>query len=764
MDKEQDKCGGPDIHKKHPPLNFYIGVFMGSYMDAPKWHEALEVISVFILGLSLKFIAGRSCLQDGKVIFFGYDEFYHMRRILYTVSHFPNAIWFDSYVNYPYGGNITWPPLFDQLIAAVAWVLGRDTQHEIELVGAIMPAIIGSITILVVYFMIKELFDRNVALFSAFMAAIAPNYLLRTMIGVADHHCLEVLLFLLFIMFLIFALTRAERRSPFAIASGVCMAALAYTWLGAALYFAVILIYFALQITVDINQRSDLKETLTPTLTALGIALALTLPFRGTDWLSSSFTGLVGIIFAIILLSGLGRAISGRSAHWAALPAAALALAGVLILMAKLFGGFGIMQRLGSLVISGQDYVFSGGFTGMISEAEPLFARPDILFSNGWSILLSIVALLVLVRRMRYSWPDVEKRKGLLLFLVFAAYSLMLTFGQVRFLYISSITTGILISILFFSISEYVTEASRGHSKLLLSLLFLLLVLPVVSHSYEITKMKPAIDNDWIESIKWLEQNSNTTSYWNDASKTPEYSVLCWWDYGNWVLYGAKRPVVANNFQYGVGDATKFYLSEDEKAASAILDSRGSKYVITDYKMISSKIRSIALWAGKDPSDYITIEQDTRSGSPKERWYKSTVVRLQAFDGDDMGHMRLIHESPTAVAILDPPVHMVKIFEYVPGAVIKVAAENNQRAAAFLNVTTNQGRSFIFIKSGVPVEGGYEIRVPYSTERRYDTHATDSYLVAVGDDAGTAKFLRVNVTEDDVTKGEIIDLTAAQAF
>ena len=100
-------------------------------MDDGKRREYLEVLAVFLLGLVLRLFAGRNVLQGGSVLFVGYDGFYHMRRILYTVAHFPNTLWFDSYLNYPNGMNLTWPPLFDQLIAGVSLVLGlqRVVQH-----------------------------------------------------------------------------------------------------------------------------------------------------------------------------------------------------------------------------------------------------------------------------------------------------------------------------------------------------------------------------------------------------------------------------------------------------------------------------------------------------------------------------------------------------------------------------------------------------------------------------------------------------------
>ena len=121
---------------------------LSKHTDNGKRSEPLELLAIFLLGLVLRLYAGRNTLQGGNVLPVGYDEFYHMRRILYTVAHFPNTLWFDSYLDYPHGYNITWPPFFDQLMAAISLALGQHSQHGIEMVSAIMPIILGSIAIL----------------------------------------------------------------------------------------------------------------------------------------------------------------------------------------------------------------------------------------------------------------------------------------------------------------------------------------------------------------------------------------------------------------------------------------------------------------------------------------------------------------------------------------------------------------------------------------------------------------------------------------
>jgi asparagine N-glycosylation enzyme membrane subunit Stt3 len=254
-------------------------------MDNGKRIELSKLLAIILLSLALRLYAGRNTLQGGNVLFVGYDEFYHMRRILYTVGHFPNTLWFDSYLDYPHGMNLTWPPLFDQLLAAVSLAFGQHSQHGIEMASATVPVFIGSIAIVAVYYMVKEIFDRKTAIMSAFMTALAPYYLQKSMLGETDHHSLEVLLLIFAIMFLVLALSKKERRILFAIAAGVSMAGLAYTWLGSSAYFGIILIYALVQMTLDLKNDVSSKETAITLLTALGVTLTLTLPFWNTTWM-----------------------------------------------------------------------------------------------------------------------------------------------------------------------------------------------------------------------------------------------------------------------------------------------------------------------------------------------------------------------------------------------------------------------------------------------------------------------------------------------
>ena len=722
----------------------------------------MELVAVVILGLLLRFLAGKNFLTENGILLPGYDEFYHMRRILYTVQNFPDTLWFDSYLNYPHGWENVWPPLYDQICAAFCLLLGQNTRPGVEMAASFMPIIFGTITTIVVYFLIREIFDHRTAILASLMTVLAPTYLQYTRFAAMDHHSLEVLFLLSALLFLILAFCRQEKRYIFAVLAGISLAALAYTWHGATLYLAIIPVYGAIEIAMALKNKRSWQATAMALMLALAVAIILILPYRNAAWLRPSFMGIVAVFGAMAVISALGYIVAKKNMSWKAFPLGIiiLSLAFVLILSSGLL-------ELGGLIKFGLELIWGGSWIGMISEAEPLIydwlTFKQVLFSGlGLNLLFALAGFAVILIYIRNSQGG--RRQGLMILLLWAVFSIALTFGQLRFLYMSTISMGILISILFFYLLDLIRdrlgESNQRSILPAILILFLFLTLPSIAEvANTVTYSDPMIKGDWQESMAWLKENSNATSFFDAPVKTPEYSVMCWWDYGNWIMYMAERPVVASNFQAGWEDAAKFYLSESEENATALLDERGSKYVFLDHSMAYGKLGAIANWAHEDLTTYF-MAQDY-SGTqitviPTQRLFNTTLGKLYYFDAAGTGHFRLIYESRTFLGE-NPAKAQVKIFEYVPGALIRVRTGADQKVGCVLNMTSNQDRPFIYANQAAPKNGVMEMRVPYSTESRYECAAADPYLIFSGNQMGV-RMKHVNVSEDDVLQGRTIEV------
>jgi oligosaccharyl transferase (archaeosortase A-associated) len=732
-------------------------------MALQKRHKFVDLLAIVSLALLLRLAAGGTSLIGSHMLLTGYDEYYHMRRIIYTVGHFPQTLWFDSYLNYPHGLNLTWPPLFDQLLAAISLIFGQHTQQGIMMVSSFMPVILGAITVAVVYFMIREVFDRNTALLASFMTAISSYHISKTMIGAVDHHGLEVLLLLGSLLFIVLAFSRSEKRYLFASTAGVMMAGLAYTWEGTDIYLGIFLVYAIVQSILDLKRGGSSKDMTIVLTVAFGVMLVLVLPFWNTSWLSFSFVGAAASIAAMLLLFAISHIMAEKRINWIAYPLVILVLISLLFPIFNIIGNsFNIGLSPGSVI----EYLLGSAMSGKIAEAEPLFYNmtlSDLISSGiGPNLLFALAGLAALILYIKRNKDKGNQNQGQILILVWAIYSFILTIGQARFLYIFSIAAGTLISILFFRAKDYIENrmASRKQkpSNALAAILLILLVLPTGMETISfISGEQSLMPGDWYESLNWLGANSNSTSFYDNPSETPEYGIMDWWDYGNWIVYIAKRPVVANNFQAGAEDSARFYLSDSEKEATSMLDERRSRYVLVDYDMCYGKLPAIVLWANEDLSGYMTFTENGQdvTATPMPKFLNTTLARLYLADGIGMGHFRLIHESPKLVGT-NLPSGYVKIFEYVPGALIEVKAGPDRETGALLNMTTNQGRSLTYVNEGFLKEGKYEIRVPYPTENRYGFHVLNPYLIFSGNQSGI-EMMNINVSEQDILNGRIIE-------
>jgi len=723
-------------------------------MDRRKSYGAWGVFGAFFLGLLLRLIPAKNSIVDGDVLFFGYDSFYHLRRIFFTTENFPTTLWFDSYLNHPLGFHLTWPPLFDQAVAAVAILFGGGVR-SVEMTAALAPPILGAGMIPVVYLLAKKLFGTRVAILSAFILAIDPKHIGRTHFGVADHDVLESLLIFSALILLTYALSERDGNVWFGAAAGALLAAVAYTWLGAPIYMGAILIYATIQIALDLRGGARTQETIAPLAATFGTALLLFLPFWDEPWLVPSFFGALGSLAALGVLCLLSRLFAAKKVTWIAfIPAVAVSGYAAILL------GYvtGAAPKAQILLSSGLDYFFLGGAAGQrIAEAAPLHRALDLPSFPFLGFAISVLALGVAIS----SASRPRLRRDRTLFLIYAAFTLVLAIFQVRFLYLFSISGSILVALLFFWASDRLKGSRRAEpstTKALSIALLALLLLPSFVGVGEIVRYRPQVSGDWLETLDWMEKNTPATSGYEAPFRAAEYGILSWWDYGNWILYLSERPVVANNFQAGARDAALFFLSEDEEDALAIAEGRDVRYVVTDAKMVYSKLPAIASWADEDPEGYITIclHQDLVTYDHKKRFMGTILARLHLLDCSDLGHFRLVFESNNSVGLIFPT-REVKAFERVSGATISGTTPYEKPMGAILEMTSNQGRRFQYYNSAIPVDGRYEITVPYSTDATTGTRGMGPYIVGPVEDSVGGDFREVEVTEEEILSGRVVE-------
>ncbi|MGB9928028.1 MAG: oligosaccharyl transferase, archaeosortase A system-associated [Methanosarcina sp.] len=831
----------------------------------PDKSSKLVIISlgaILLIAFLMRMLSYGPVTANGGIIFTGYDDFYHMRRILYTTFNFPNSLNFDSYLNYPYGFEVGWPPLFDFLGASFAKLLGagQPDVHTIEFAGALLPVILGVLTIIPLYVVASSLFDRKTGILAAAIFAVLPGHLFISRFGAVDHHVAETLFSTIAFMFFILALKWARegelsfnslknivsektllKSLAAAAMSGLFFALLIFTWIGAPVFVSFIVLYVFIQTTIDLKAGKKSDYLFICSITSLLATLLVTVPFiaasirpgleiSGTylSWFQVIY--ILGMLAGILVLWAVSMQFSKRELDWKYYPAVL-----IIVCVAGLISIRVLSAETYAFVIEGMRFFSgSGEYIGTISEAVPLFLnqRGGLDFSAVFSAFgLTLIAAFGGLFLLSLEWKGENSKPERLFFLLWTIFFIFLALSQRRFSYLLVVNVSILTAYLLWVLLESLNfeseiaklgkstpkpgknsspavqavnetkskskpksklnakdknepsknetakfrsaksgsgsknSAEPDYFKIVSSIALIGLIFgPCLWIGINYVKTSPSFDPAWQDSLKWLEASSPETSYFLEPSKTPEYGVLSWWDYGNWILYLSKRPVISNNFQTGVEDSANFFISGSEPETKAIMDKLNVKYVITDTLMAKGKFGAIAELAGENLTDYYeikTVKEQTglrTVATAKPSYLNTQVYKLQQLDGSNLGSLRLVHESEVDPTIEQNRNNTVKVFEYVQGAKLLGSASPSQAVTAALELSSNTGRKFTYQNTVLANnEGLFEISVPYATgESTGDIKSESAYSLISGKNTTATG---IQVTENDVLNGNTIKVS-----
>ena len=390
------------------------------------------------------------------------DAYYYIRQIENMVHSFPRYNSFDPYMLYPGGGQALNRPFFAWLVAAITLLISRGApiQHTIEVVGAYMPAILGTLTLIPVYFIGKELFNRWVGAIAAALVVILPGeFLHRSLLGFTDHHVAETLFSTVCILFLIMAIKRAREREisfghilsrdwstitkplVYTLLAGVFLGIYLLCWQGGLLFIFIIFAYLVIQFIVD-HLRHKSSDYLCIVGTPLFlIAFLMLLPILGKGGLDTIYRVSMPIAIVVpIVLSLISRFMAGRALKPVYYPLTLVGLAGI-----GLAAFHAINPSLFQSMLDQFSIFTPAGARLTIMEVSPLlFPQGTFTFAMAWanfttSFFISFVSFAMLIYV-----AIKEKSADKTLFLVWSMIMLIAVLGQRRFGYYYAINAALL--------------------------------------------------------------------------------------------------------------------------------------------------------------------------------------------------------------------------------------------------------------------------------------------------------------------------------
>jgi len=572
------------------------------------------------------------------------DSWYHLRSIEFFALNFPHRLHHDPLAFYPGGSETTWPPLFDFLVGAIAWLTagGALSSEHIETVAALAPPTFGAATVFVIYRVALRLFGTRAAQLAACFAAVLPGpFLVRSSLGFSDHHSFEVLLATVLLAALLGAI---DTGRPWK--AGLALSLYLLAWNGASLSVVILGVWAALQIVAVEDRAASWRLTQT-VLSIFGLAAGAVLFFWTLlPQAALALGSLAGCSVFVMLAFLLRHGAQGR-------PSAGTMSGGLVLLAGSALGAIWLLapelwtESLGRLMPSGAEL--------SVSEMRPLLLGFDgqLSLAPAWTVLgpmffLFLVAWLGFAFET-WSRPTAERT----LLLIWSGSLLALTLLQFRFAASLGPSCAIIAAWGASCFLQFVEGGSVTHPrrpKRRLAAAWLVILLLAIYPSSLMALRQGETDRGpskaWWEGLDWLRHESPK------LASPPQYGVLAWWDYGSLITYRARRAPMANGSGLGIRSMAEVLTEDDLAAAKEQVLASGAQYVVVDEEMILRRTRSspralqgkilgALQWAGKPLEDFVEIADQVREDgrriatplySPK--YFQSLATRLFLYGGE----------------------------------------------------------------------------------------------------------------------------------
>jgi len=742
----------------------------------------VAVVLVFIAVVPRVVPQWKGSIENGRAVVWDPDACYHLRRAELIARNFPDLSVFDSYMNFPHGARVIWPPLYDVALAGAlrAFPAPRTARglHGPSVAVALIPPALFAATVLAVFAIARRLWPGRIILpgLAAAVTAALPASRPYTIVGALDHHAAEFLLSALFLLALGEATERVRqggRPLRHAIVPGAALA-------------AALLVQLTLVVLVPLACAATLLGAWRRRASALELlawlhaaAFALVIPWSiayavaGAPFRYYQFGMFQPALLALAALAAIVA--RGVSAPGAARAARAPRLAALLTAAAI---GAWLAARLAGEGAAGVTYV-TGTFAAWqatIGESRSILRMG---FTNGAGLAFAMLSILVLalpvacVLLARRALAGDGRRAVLL---VAIAGFAVLGAEQLRFLP----HLALLVGIAFATVVEPLEGRLGARVAAPLVAVGAIAALLPTRAAWEAREEAAAAFHRMRSVLEHIARATPPTSYYDRPDKTPEYGVLADWSLGHFVQYHARRPAVVDNFGFAIGDPTitrRVFLATDEEEALEVLDSLRTPLVL---------VEDLAwTFSGLIPDDSLSALYQTEvaaaDGSEKTRYFTEAILptllyRLVAEYGGGretagasassapqtravqsgappLAHFRLIAESAEMTdPRFGPPVAAVKLYEVVAAAWVRLDGLAPGSAGVFrATIRTPRGRSFPYERALAADSAGVMLAPPpYPTVARPGTSYAESAEIAVG-----GAFIPVNgVTEEMVRAGD----------
>ncbi len=393
-------------------------------------------------------------IQYGYSVSGGSDSYYHERILKYILTA-KHQLLNDPMLNYPLGVDNPRPPLFHWaiILSSMIFYPFLSAYDSAVLMLILFPAIWGTLTIIPVYLLGKEAFNRKVGIVAAFFLAIMPAHIMRSVATQADWDAFDLFLITWMFYFFLMALKTTkhqkwikswfkkdelkngfsrffkDNQKPviYSALAGASLGALALAWKGYTYALSILAIYLVIQIIINrFRNKSNFHILIYTTIYTLVGFLMMFPWYFGTHRIVSWYE-----IPLIVILTPLFLALYFELTSkypWPFVFLVGGAGIGIFAVILNIF-----FPDIWRKLISGQGYFVHSKLYSTIAEAQP--ATMGVLtMSFGVGIfLLSITGIVYLFYLMRK-----RLKEHYIFFVLYTSIAIFMAVSAARFMFNAS--------------------------------------------------------------------------------------------------------------------------------------------------------------------------------------------------------------------------------------------------------------------------------------------------------------------------------------
>jgi dolichyl-diphosphooligosaccharide--protein glycosyltransferase len=719
--------------------------------------ERAGLATVLIVATLPRLLSVRLLFSRGEVMQWDGDSAYHLKRLLYSIAHFPGVLRFDGDLNWPKGAVCVWPDGFDLLGAAWGLGAGLGDPRRAAIAVLLFTTVLALFAVWAAMDLARLVIPDGPAKAGAVVATglltgLMPSALYHSQVGYLDHHIAELLSFLLLAGW---ALRRVPRRGSIpapglAWEAGGALAATFALWVfaGGVLYVAM-----AFAIVVAAVLRDERPRLVGSGILGLAasaaIAALLTLPslrLHGHVF-SYTFPSLLQPLLVAAASTALGLA-------WTSTRLAGGASRRVIFLVATGLMALGVAAWLAPQAAS----QVRGGLEGWLLRRDPWIASISEFQPFGWNSPILLGALFSTYGALGVFAPLVLAAGGWIIvratgprgvaFLILSATFVALSLHQVRFDRIGLPLLMINVAAVLSAVAQRARDTA-GHP---------------IARGFPIlaTVVLIAADPNLRAGLSRVQARipppaSAALALRDLARGADPQGALSAWDQGHFVTFFSGLATPTSGFGSYLDpesfEATEAVFRGDERSLDRYLDERRIRWVIAGpltSNLVSVDDRSFMAPLADRPGNVLNLEYMRSFGlSP-------LVIGGSAIPGSGVRHLEHLmpvfgtREQPTALTF---PLPALWIYERVKGARLEGLALPGARVVASLDFR-EQGRPHVwraFADAGA--DGRFSLTVPFPTGLvRHGLSSAPRYAVQAGDGA----LIDVEVPERAVREGDSI--------